>query len=101
MAVRVVRLGSERLPNEGLRIGTVRRPPRGVPKAEFAKRHGVKHGVASNSCTTAIHAALIGTGISPGDEVIVTPVTDMGSIVPILWQGAVPVFADLHPVPPT
>ncbi len=36
MALRVVRLGSPRLPSEGLRIGTVRRPPRGVPKAEFA-----------------------------------------------------------------
>jgi len=38
MAVRIVRLGSPRLPDEGLRIGTVRRPPRGVPKADFAKR---------------------------------------------------------------
>ena len=36
MAVRIVRLGTERVPNEGLRIGTVRRPPRGVPKSEFA-----------------------------------------------------------------
>lgn len=36
MAVRIVRLGTKRLPGEGLRIGTVRRPPRGVPKAEFA-----------------------------------------------------------------
>ncbi|QHE88284.1 DUF488 domain-containing protein [Hydrogenophaga sp. BPS33] len=36
MAIRVVRLGSERAKGEGLRIGTVRRPPRGVPKAEFA-----------------------------------------------------------------
>jgi uncharacterized protein YeaO (DUF488 family) len=36
MAVRIVRLGTKRLPNEGLRIGTVRRPPRGVPKAEFS-----------------------------------------------------------------
>ncbi len=36
MPVRIVRLGSERLPGEGLRIGTVRRPPRGVPKSEFA-----------------------------------------------------------------
>ena len=36
MPVRVVRLGSDRLPNEGLRIGTVRRPPRGVQKADFA-----------------------------------------------------------------
>lgn len=38
MAVRVVRLGSPREPGEGTRIGTVRRPPRGVPKAEFATR---------------------------------------------------------------
>jgi len=36
MAVRVVRLGSSRSEGEGTRIGTVRRPPRGVPKAEFA-----------------------------------------------------------------
>lgn len=36
MAVRIVRLGTDRFPNEGLRIGTVRRPPRGVPKSEFA-----------------------------------------------------------------
>ncbi|MGD9759874.1 MAG: DUF488 domain-containing protein, partial [Comamonas sp.] len=34
-----VQLGSERAPDEGLRIGTVRRPPRGVPKAEFASRN--------------------------------------------------------------
>ncbi|WP_454732301.1 MULTISPECIES: DUF488 domain-containing protein [Cupriavidus] len=38
MAIRIVRLGSPRAPDEGLRIGTVRRPPRGVPKAEFASR---------------------------------------------------------------
>src|SRR5689334_5150155 len=38
MAVRIVRLGSPREPGEGLRIGTVRRPPRGVPKSEFASR---------------------------------------------------------------
>ena len=36
MAVRVVRLGTPRTPGEGLRIGTVRRPPRGVPRSEFA-----------------------------------------------------------------
>ena len=39
MAIRVVRLGSQRFPDEGLRIGTVRRPPRGVPKAEFVSRN--------------------------------------------------------------
>jgi uncharacterized protein YeaO (DUF488 family) len=39
MSIHVVRLGSPRLEGEGLRIGTVRRPPRGVPKAEFAARN--------------------------------------------------------------
>lgn len=39
MALSVVRLGSPRQPDEGLRIGTVRRPPRGVPKAEFASQN--------------------------------------------------------------
>lgn len=38
MAIRVVQLGSPRAKGEGLRLGTVRRPPRGVPKAEFAAR---------------------------------------------------------------
>jgi uncharacterized protein YeaO (DUF488 family) len=39
MSVRIVRLGSPRSPREGTRIGTVRRPPRGVPKAEFASQN--------------------------------------------------------------
>jgi len=39
MAIRIVRLGSERAAHEGLRIGTVRRPPRGVPKAEYSARN--------------------------------------------------------------
>ena len=39
MSVRVVRLGSPRLPGEGTRLGTVRRPPRGVPKAQFASQN--------------------------------------------------------------
>jgi uncharacterized protein YeaO (DUF488 family) len=38
MSLRIVQLGSPRRPGEGLRLGTVRRPPRGVPKAEFASR---------------------------------------------------------------
>ena len=38
MAIRIVRLGSPRAQGEGVRIGTVRRPPRGVPKSEYAKR---------------------------------------------------------------
>lgn len=39
MAIRVIRLGSPRIKGEGTRIGTVRRPPRGVPKAEFASQN--------------------------------------------------------------
>lgn len=38
MAIRVVRLGTPRAADEGMRLGTVRRPPRGVPKTEFARR---------------------------------------------------------------
>ncbi len=39
MTVRIIRLGSQRHENEGTRIGTVRRPPRGIPKAEFARQN--------------------------------------------------------------
>ena len=39
MAIRVVRLGSQRVEDEGIRIGTVRRPPRGVPRTEFASQN--------------------------------------------------------------
>ena len=38
MSIRIVRLGSPRDPDEGTRLGTVRRPPRGVPKSEYASR---------------------------------------------------------------
>jgi uncharacterized protein YeaO (DUF488 family) len=39
MSVRIVRLGTDRAPNEGLRIGTVRRPPRGVAKSEYSSKN--------------------------------------------------------------
>lgn len=64
---------------------------------EIAAMHGTRFAVATTSGTASIHAAMIAAGISPGDEVITTPITDIGSLVPILFQGAVPVFADLHP----
>ncbi len=66
-------------------------------EADFAAKHGASFAVATSSGTASIHAAMIAGGIGPGDEVIVSPITDMGSIVPILYQGAVPVFADLDP----
>jgi dTDP-4-amino-4,6-dideoxygalactose transaminase len=66
-------------------------------EAAFAEGCGARHAVACGSGTAAIHAAMIAAEISPGDEVITSPITDMGSVIPILYQGAVPVFADLHP----
>ncbi|MEA2711791.1 MAG: hypothetical protein QOF78_4392 [Phycisphaerales bacterium] len=63
----------------------------------FAEKHGAKFGIASSSGTAAIHAATMAAGISPGDEVIVPPITDMGTILPVMWQGAVPIFCDLDP----
>jgi dTDP-4-amino-4,6-dideoxygalactose transaminase len=63
----------------------------------FAAQNGVRFAIACSSGTAAIHAALIAAGISPGDEVITTPITDMGTVIPILYQGAVPIFADLDP----
>ncbi len=39
MTIRIVRLGTNRIPSEGLRIGTVRRPPRGVPKSEYSAQN--------------------------------------------------------------
>ena len=42
---------------------------------EFAKRVGAKHAVAMNSCTAALHVALLSNDIGPGDEVITTPMT--------------------------
>ena len=64
---------------------------------EFAAKHGAKFGVAASSCTAAIHSAAMAAGVSPGDEVIVPPITDMGTILPVMWQGAVPIFCDLDP----
>src|SRR5436190_2234079 len=64
---------------------------------EFAVKNGVRFAVATNSGTTSIHAALIALGVGPGDEVITAPITDAGTVVPILFQGAIPVFADLEP----
>lgn len=66
-------------------------------EAEFAEKIGVKFAIACSSGTAGLHAACIAFGISPGDEVIVSPITDMGTLAPILYQGGVPVFADLTP----
>ncbi len=64
---------------------------------EFAAIHGRKYGIASTSGTASIHVAVGMINPNPGDEIITGPITDMGSIVPILYQGAIPVFAEVDP----
>lgn len=62
---------------------------------EFAAMLGMEHAVAVTSGTAAIHTALAALDFEPGDEVIVTPITDMGSVAPILALNGIPVFADV------
>lgn len=62
---------------------------------EFAFTYGVPYAVASTSGTAAIHVALGALDLNPGDEVITAPITDLGTIIPILYQNAIPVFADI------
>lgn len=65
---------------------------------EFAAKFGVKHAIASNSGSAAVHVAVTALNINPGDEIITTPLTDMGTILGILYQNAIPVFADIDPL---
>ncbi len=64
---------------------------------DFNALYGVRYSVATSSGTASIHVALGAAGISVGDEVITSPITDQGTVVGILYQNAIPVFADLHP----
>jgi dTDP-4-amino-4,6-dideoxygalactose transaminase len=63
----------------------------------LAELFGVPHARAVSSGTAAVHTALGAIDIAPGDEVVSSPITDMGAISPILFHGAVPVFADVDP----
>jgi len=64
---------------------------------QFATSLGVKHVHACASGTSAVHTAIAGIDPSPGDEIITSPITDMGALTPILYQSAIPVFADVDP----
>lgn len=63
----------------------------------FADLLGVREAVAVANGTAALHAAVIYLNPEPGDEIILSPVTDIGTAIPIMAQLAVPVFADVDP----
>ena len=64
----------------------------------LAEMLGVKHVIACASGSAAIHCAIAALDPEPGDEIITTAITDMGALAPILYQGAIPVFADVDPL---
>jgi dTDP-4-amino-4,6-dideoxygalactose transaminase len=70
-----------------------------VPAFEkrFAETYGVAAATGSTSGTAALHVAVGAINPNPGDEIITGAITDLGTIIPILYQNAIPVFADAHP----
>ena len=64
---------------------------------EFAAYCGVRHGVAVNSGTSALHLALLAAGVQPGDEVITVPFTFYATVATIGYVGATPVYVDIDP----
>jgi dTDP-4-amino-4,6-dideoxygalactose transaminase len=65
---------------------------------EFAGMLDIPFAVACSSGTSAVHLCINALNLEPGEEIIVPPITDIGTILPILWQNAVPVFADVDPL---
>src|SRR5437879_9986569 len=63
----------------------------------FAAMYGRKHCIACSSGTAAVHIALGALQLPPGSEVITSAITDMGTVTGMLYQGLVPVFADVRP----
>ncbi len=66
-------------------------------EAEFAAHVGTTFATATSSGTAAIHSALGALRLEPGDEVITPPITDAGAVMPIVWLGCLPIFADVDP----
>jgi dTDP-4-amino-4,6-dideoxygalactose transaminase len=62
---------------------------------ELMDTFGVAHVVACSSGTAAVHTAIAAIDPEPGDEIVTTSITDMGALSPILYQAAIPVFADV------
>jgi len=67
-------------------------------EAMFAERVGAVHGVATTSCTTALHLALLLADVGPGDEVICPSYTFIATANAVLYTGATPVFAEIDPI---
>lgn len=63
----------------------------------FASLYGRRHAIACSSGTAAVHIAVAALQLPPGTEVITSAITDMGSVAGILYQGLIPVFADVEP----
>jgi dTDP-4-amino-4,6-dideoxygalactose transaminase len=61
----------------------------------FAEHLGCRHVVATSSCTTALHLALLTAGVGPGDEVIVPSFTFVATVATVMQAGAKPVFAEI------
>lgn len=79
-----------------LKSGWIAKGPRTNEfEKQFAQFVGAKYAVAMNSCTAALHVALLAKGIGPGDEVITTPMTFASTANTIIHTGATPVFADV------
>ena len=64
----------------------------------FASYCNVRHCLAVNSGTSALHLALLAAGVGPGDEVITVSMTFVATTAAILYSGAKPVFVDVDPV---
>ncbi len=64
-------------------------------EADFAALLGIQHAVACASGTAAVHTAVATIDPEPGDEIVTTSITDMGALAPIVYEGAIPVFADV------
>ena len=63
----------------------------------FAERHGIEYAIPTDSGNGAVHTAVAAINPNPGDEVITTPVSDVGTVLGIIAQNAIPVFADMDP----
>jgi len=64
---------------------------------EFAGYVGVRHATAVSSGTAAVHAALASLHLEPGTEVVCSPITDPGAVMPVVMMQCIPVFADTDP----